>query len=331
MRKQTPISRRNRIAALVAILALLLPTCTRGNDPNTNVDPNDRAEVERNTNGFETVEGIRIYKDIVYKEVDGTEVALDVYWDGEGRDPAIMLIHGGGWSLGDKDDSTSGGVLLAKEGFSAVVVDYRLSPPGGDWHAPAAVEDVRDAVLWIRDNGGDYGIDDTRIAAMGPSAGGHLAMMLGVTGATGRDKVEAAVSFSGPSDLTRDYGEPGFDPEDRRDIVLNFMTCRPDECPELYRAMSPIEHVDEDDSPIYQAISTDELTPAIQAERMARALEAAGVPNELRIVPGSRHGRGLYTTFGAEALRFIQQRFGTVSDASRRTSPVEIAAVDRLP
>src|SRR5207249_1811812 len=127
---------------------------------------------------------------------------LDVYMPGDSvTHPAVLLVHGGGWSKGDKSLWVKEGQTLATSGFVAFAANYRLAPPGGTSHALDPVYDLRDAVKWIRANAATYGVDPARVGALGDSAGGNLVLMLGTTGSNGLDKANAVVEWSGAGDL----------------------------------------------------------------------------------------------------------------------------------
>jgi acetyl esterase/lipase len=133
------------------------------------------------------------------------------------RCPAVVCIHGGGFRAGDRKGWDAFCKKLADRGYVAVTVTYRLAPKH---QFPAAVHDVKAAVHWLRSNADKYHIDSNRIGAVGDSAGGHLALFLGVTAnvkefdpptdnaATALSTtVQCVVSYYGPSDFTKSYGK----------------------------------------------------------------------------------------------------------------------------
>src|SRR3954468_6322603 len=131
------------------------------------------------------------------------------------RLPAIVCIHGGGFRAGDRKGWDAACKKLAERGYVAITVSYRLAPK---YPFPAAVYDVKAAVQWLRANADKYHVDPDRIGATGDSAGGHLAMFLGVTGdvkqfegdegnADQSSRVQCVVDFYGPSDFTKSYGK----------------------------------------------------------------------------------------------------------------------------
>ncbi len=140
--------------------------------------------------------------------------------------PAIVVIHGGGWLEGDRSSFSSkkhgvpGNIEdFAALGFVAVTINYRLS---GEAPFPAALEDCQCAVRWLRAHATEYHIDPKHIGAYGNSAGGHLAMLLGMTGENA-DRVQAAASDSGPIDLPYQYEHKTL-----RQVVSKFLGGPPD-------------------------------------------------------------------------------------------------------
>jgi acetyl esterase/lipase len=134
--------------------------------------------------------------------------------DGDGPFPTIVCIHGGGFRAGTREGYDGLCLKLAQHGYAAATITYRLAPA---YQFPAAVHDCKTAVRWLRANAEKYRIDPVRIGAMGGSAGGHLALFLGVTADVSRfegeenrsqsSTVRCVVSISGPTDFTQSYGK----------------------------------------------------------------------------------------------------------------------------
>ncbi|MBE7539260.1 MAG: alpha/beta hydrolase [Bryobacterales bacterium] len=130
-----------------------------------------------------------------------------------GLRPAVICIHGGGFRQGRRENYDGVCLELASRGYVAATITYRLAP---DHPFPAAVEDCKAAVRWLRAHAAEYRVDPERIAAWGGSAGANLALLLGTTAGVKQfergpnleqsSAVACVVSFSGPSDLTRSYG-----------------------------------------------------------------------------------------------------------------------------
>ena len=117
---------------------------------------------------------------IVYSTPDGESLALNMARprSDDGKQPAILCIHSGGFRAGKRESYDGLCVKLAEKGFVAATITYRLAPK---YQFPAAVHDCKAAVRWLRANAAKYSIDPTKIGITGGSAGGHLAQFLGVT------------------------------------------------------------------------------------------------------------------------------------------------------
>ena len=155
---------------------------------------------------------VELLSDIEYGKVGPRSLKLDLYRPKKMGTPVpgLIFIHGGGWSGGDKKVYRVHASRYAQRGYVAVSIAYRFS---GEAPFPAAVQDAKCAVRWMRTQGKRYGIDPNNIAVLGGSAGGHLAMMVGYSsdvkeleGQGGHQHVssrpQAVVNLYGPSDLT---------------------------------------------------------------------------------------------------------------------------------
>jgi acetyl esterase/lipase len=207
--------------------------------------------------------------------------------------PAVLSIHGGSWSHGDKSSTDWRAVCewLASEGFVAYSVDYRLVPTV---RFPAPIDDVTRALEWVREpqNVERFNIDPRRIGVFGGSAGGNLAALLGMRGHgdihTGT-RVAAVAELSGPVDLTASGQRLGHPSEYLRSIELAYLGCTEfDSCPAA-SAASAVSYVDSTDPPVFIGGSETELVPVEQGRSFAAALAAAGVPHTLRIDTGHWH------------------------------------------
>jgi len=234
-------------------------------------------------------------------------MVLDVYRPQRSRvrtTPAVLVVHGGGWRFGDKSRMTAVASALAQAGLVAVNVNYSLAAwwrPG----YPRQLRELRGAVRWIRRNADRLGVDRSRVGALGSSAGGHLAALLGVQ-ADGRlgagHRVGAVVTWSAPLDLTRP-GDVRLAP-----AVEAFLGCPAAACPGRGDAASPTSHASRDDSPMLVFNSAEELVPVEQAERMAARLSEAGVRHGLVVLPGSRHATAYTSDVLGPSIEFLRRR-----------------------
>lgn len=240
---------------------------------------------------------ITVDSDIVYREVDGEEVELDVcrVEDADGPQAAVLLIHGGAFNGGDKGDPEWQEMCrwIANAGYVAINLNYRLAP---QHEFPAAIEDIQAAVEWTREEADAYGIDPDRIGTVGGSAGGTIAELLGTSGegsTTKGNRVASVVSLSGAADLTERALELGRPARTQIRNVLEFLGCRDlAQCPVSEEA-SPITHVDPSDPPFFLAHADGDRVPVEQTEVMAEALRNVGAEPELLIRPGQAHASRL--------------------------------------
>jgi len=148
--------------------------------------------------------------DLIYTRVDGWEGRMDLYTNPVSKEPTpvVVNIHGGGWNHGSKESQT-GFKYFFKEGFAVANIEYRLvdvSP------APAAIEDIRCALIYLYQHADALNIDTNKIVIMGSSAGAHLALMAGLLANDKRFdtnceydtniKVAAIIDKYAPTDLT---------------------------------------------------------------------------------------------------------------------------------
>lgn len=233
---------------------------------------------------------VQVIPDVPYLQpAEGRPLTVDVFVPaGEGPRAALLVIPGGGWtpSEGQERDLP---LIFAQQGFVVFVPEYT---PAGEGFHPTQVNELQTAVAWVRSHASEYGVDPARVAAMGGSAGGHLAAMLATAGdgpLNQGSRVRAAVSWSGPMDLTPLVAS-GF----REKTLERLLGCSaPEDCEDAARDASPVYHLDATDAPLFLAHSLEDRVPFAQAEVMVEALGRVGVPYEFVDVPGAGHGSGL--------------------------------------
>jgi acetyl esterase/lipase len=215
------------------------------------------------------------------------EGKLDLYLPGDsGAHPTVMFIHGGAWRWGDKFHFANMARRLARSGWVAASINYRLVPEG---EFPKAAQDCACALAFLQQNADQYDIDPNAIAVMGYSAGGHLSSLLGVAWdsdaiapdcAAGRPSRPAAViPGSGAHDLIA-----------RSDAtwVQDFVGGTYDELPNKYHQASPIENIDGGEPPFLLITGgADWIGVDEQSRWMRDALRAKGnQAEELRLAGG---------------------------------------------
>ena len=225
-----------------------------------------------------------VLPDLTYITAAGRAQRLDLARPPSGGPhPLVLLIHGGGWEGGSKLGMRDEMLELARQGYVAASVDYRLAQ-GSRNAFPAAVQDVRCAVRWLRAHASSYGIDPRRVGAVGVSAGGHLASMLGAAAHVEALEgdclpsavpvgVSAVVTYAGPQDLR----VRGLYTEEQARLVTGFLGVFPGDAPQVAALASPIAHVRPEAPPFLFVHGTeDDLVPVDHARTMAAALRAVG-------------------------------------------------------
>jgi acetyl esterase/lipase len=243
-----------------------------------------------------------IETDITYIKRGETELKLDLYRPaGKGPFPLIVWIHGGGWHGGSKADYRTPAKGFTELGWAGAAVQYRLAP-GSKF--PAQIHDVKTAIRFLRSKAAEYQIDPDRLAAVGASAGGHLALLAGFTGPDAglegdgyndqSSAVKAVVNYFGPVDL-RNY--PINDAEFRKHIavgmdkLLEGVVGTADPKSEAIAKFSPILYIKKGVAPVFTVHGTlDPLVPFQQAELLRDALRKAEVPEVLHVVEKGDHG-----------------------------------------
>jgi len=210
--------------------------------------------------------------------------------------PAVLWIHGGGWSGGSHLDNRA--LDLAARGYFTASIEYRLT---GEAPWPAQIEDCKLGVRWLRANAARYHVNPDRIGVWGASAGGHLVACLGTMGDEAQfeglggypgvsSRVRAVVDFCGPSDFTgHATSEPGGFSADPPALLALFGVPSTKN-PERWAAASPIRHVSDDDAAfLFVHGDRDSMVPIEQSQKLARDLKQAGVPVEFITVKGGGH------------------------------------------
>jgi acetyl esterase/lipase len=261
-------------------------------------------------------------QDIVYTKAGSEDLKLDLARPaaGDGPFPAVVVIHGGAWRQGNKADMRPILPQFAQRGYVAISPQYRFCPKDA---FPAQVYDVKAAVRWLKSNAKKFKVDPDRLGAIGFSAGGHLALMLGLTGpADGMEgevsagapdsRVKAVVNYFGPTDLAASDI-----PDICKPWVKDLLGGTPKEKPETAAKASPLTFVSKDDAPVLTFHGTkDPLVPFNQAVKLADAMSSAGVQGRVELMVGAQHGWG-----GREMERTIGETFSFFDHYLKKEPP----------
>ncbi len=248
---------------------------------------------------------VRVERDVAFLAPDRAE-KLDLYLPtppASGKlSPALVWIHGGGWSGGTKNEARAKQIctMLAEAGYVALSIDYMLGK--GAW--PQNLLDCKNAVRFLRAHAAKHHVDPARIAVAGGSAGGHLALMVGFT--AGLEELEprapypnqssavrAVIDLYGPANLlTRQQVDAKGEPTATRRLMgnsLSYFGATSEDDPVL-RFASPVTHITRRSPPVL--ILHGRADPTVdypQSEELARALKERGVEHELILLEGVGH------------------------------------------
>jgi acetyl esterase/lipase len=232
---------------------------------------------------------------VSYANADPQQVMDIVRPKEPGKHPAILAIHGGGFRAGSRKSYATTCATLAEHGYVCATADYRLAPSAP---FPAAVYDVKAAVRYLRANASQLGIDPNKIGVMGGSAGGHLALFLGVTGNVPEfegdgpnreqsSRVSVVVDYFGPSDLTKSYGRS----VDAGEVLPLFLGGDVAHARAMHLRASPLNWVTPDAAPTLAIQGTkDRYVNYEQSVWIIDRLLAVGVEAELESIEGADHG-----------------------------------------
>ncbi len=223
--------------------------------------------------------------------------------------PAVVIVHGGGWLSGDKWTTTTYAEEFADRGYVVMNINYRLAPTH---RFPKQVDDVRQALLWLKSHAKEFRIDMRRLGMAGYSAGGHLIALVSLPA---DETIESRVATSSwkaddvrwkqmPKIAAVCIGGPPCDfrsiPEDSR-MLAYFLGGSRKELPDVYRLASPVVHVSPKDPPMRIIHGeTDMLVPIVNSKALNRAMKTAGVSCDLKVIAGHGH---MMTFLAAESQK----------------------------
>jgi acetyl esterase/lipase len=238
--------------------------------------------------------GAEIHKGVVYKATSHVKVRMDIYVpSGRGPFPSVVVIHGGTWRNGSRSEFVQEGKDLARAGFVAFVADYRMAckprnlkpetidPKLCGYRFPVPIEDLGDAVQWVRSHAKQYRARSDKVGVVGSSSGGNLAMMVGVVGTKGGTRADVVVSWSGLGNLLL----VSLEGHNHRE---NYIGCAIARCPDKWGQASPSLHVTPGDAPLYlSGSSNDQNDPLVDQVQAIATWRGNLIPTEWHLVMGS--------------------------------------------
>lgn len=227
--------------------------------------------------------------------------------DGDGPFPLVVFLHGGGWISGDRTMYRDEAIWLVPQGYACACIDYRLAPL---YPFPTPVADCQAFIRYVREGAQALAVDPNRITAMGNSAGGHLALMLGLCprdldrNGAAAERVNSVVDICGIADLRNPQVEHF---PISMSFLEQFMDGGYQGREELWTEASPMTYLDEGQGRYLILHGTeDDVVPVSQSERLAEQLTTKGLPNRFVPLQGEMHS---FTHSGWNQIRTEYTQF----------------------
>jgi len=247
-----------------------------------------------------TLKAVEFDKDVVYTQIGERKLKMDIMYTKDAKmQPLVICIHGGGWMGGHRSMYHSRMRKLAEQGYVTASVEYRFAPKT-TW--PGQMKDVQAAHKFLIKNAERYGIDPERIAAWGESAGGHLALMLGLTPTEKGEalRLRGVVNYFGPTEFRQTDRIQGAG----RFMLMALMGGRLEGKKEILAEASPMFHIDRTDPPVLTLHGTrDRLVPIEGSELLHEEMIKAQIPGQLFPMENTGHGMGGDRKKGQALLR----------------------------
>lgn len=235
-------------------------------------------------------DNVKEKKEIVYKKINDRELHLDAYFPkNKKRNPAIVIIHGGGWRSGNKSQMETFAMEMASKNYSCFNIEFRLSLEAP---YPAAIFDVKNAIQYIKKNARKFNVDTTKIAVLGCSSGAQMAALVGTTnGKTDFEDSNKNVKYSSKVNaIVNIDGILAFKhPESAEGKVAGlWLGGSYEETPTIWEQASPLNQTDKNTPPI---LFINSSIPRFHAGRddMIAIMNKYGTYTEIQTIPNSPH------------------------------------------
>lgn len=252
--------------------------------------------------------------DLVYNKEQDRVLHFDAFINTKKKkNPAVILIHGGGWRSGNKSQMQFIGKEIAAKGYSCFAIEYRLSLEA---KYPDGVIDVKNAIKFIKDNAAKFNVDPNKIAVLGCSSGGQMAALIGTTNnyslfedknfkSRSSSKVHVIIDVDGVLAFKHPESSEG-------DMAAFWLGGKSDEIPENWKNASALSHTDKNTPPVLYICSS---IPRFHAGRddMIKILDKYKIYNEVQTIPDSPHSFWFYDPWFTQTItysvRFLDKIF----------------------
>lgn len=258
-------------------------------------------------------EYVKQKKEVVYKKINGRKLHLDAYYNTfNKRNPAVVILHGGGWKSGNKSQMETFAREMASKGYSCFNIEFRLSPEA---IYPAAIFDVKKAIQYIRKNARKFNIDPDKIAVLGCSSGGQMAALTGTTNGNSTfeengthnkasSNVQAIINIDGILAFKHPESAEG-------KVASLWLGGNFEEKPTVWQQASPLNHTDNNTPPTLFIASG---IPRFHAGRddMVKIMNKHGIYNEVKMIPNSPHSFWFLNPWFNETIHYTATFLDTV-------------------
>jgi len=246
--------------------------------------------------------------DLVYNNEQDRVLHFDAFVNiKKKKNPAVIMIHGGGWRSGNKNQMQFIGKEIAAKGYSCFSIEYRLSLEA---KYPEGVIDVKNAIKFIKDNAAKFNVDPNKIAVLGCSSGGQMAALIGSTNnnplfedkdfkSKSSSKVHAIIDVDGVLAFKHPESSEG-------DMAAFWLGGKSDEIPENWKNASALSHTDKNTPPVLYICSS---IPRFHAGRddMIKILNNYKIYNEVHTIPDSPHSFWFYDPWFTQTISYSIQ------------------------
>lgn len=243
--------------------------------------------------------------DLVYNQEQDRVLHFDAFINiKKKKNPAVIMIHGGGWRSGNKSQMKFIGKEIAAKGYSCFAIEYRLSLEA---KYPEGVIDIKNAIKFIKDNAAKFNVDPNKIAVLGCSAGGQMAALIGTTNnyplfedknfkSRSSSKVHAIIDVDGVLAFKHPESSEG-------DMAAFWLGGKSDEIPENWKNGSALSHTDKNTPPVLYICSS---IPRFHAGRddMIKILNNYKIYNEVQTIPDSPHSFWFYDPWFTQTITY---------------------------
>ncbi|MES2574977.1 MAG: alpha/beta hydrolase [Bacteroidota bacterium] len=247
-------------------------------------------------------------KEIIYKKINDRKLHLDAYYNKDHKlNPAIVIIHGGGWRSGNKSQMETFAIEMSSKGYSCFNIEFRLSLEA---QYPAAIFDVKSAIEFIKKNANKYNVDTTKVAVLGCSSGGQMAALIGTTnGNPNFEEYDKNVKNSSKVNAIIDIdGTLAFKhPESKESTAAAlWLGGTYEEKPLVWEQAAPLNHTDANTPPI---LFINSSIPRFHAGRddMIAILNKNNTYNEVQTIKNSPHSFWFLNPWFDDTILFTTQ------------------------